>query len=139
MQWVEQMPARGQIIRTRVSFYHHYGIFVDEQTVYQFGMPDNVHTPPDQVKVLTTDVYTFLHGGTLEVGIPDRQERKSLRPVEEIIACAHARLGEGGYDFLHNNCEHFVNDCAFGQPRSAFLDEVRVKLRRKLGKVKGRL
>ena len=37
-------------------------------------------------------------------------------------------------DILHNNCEHFVNECAFGKSNSRFLDDVREKLRQKLKK-----
>jgi predicted phosphohydrolase len=37
-------------------------------------------------------------------------------------------------DILHNNCEHFVNECAFGEHNSEFLSSVRNKLRKKLGK-----
>jgi len=57
-----------------------------------------------------------------------------MRSAKEIIRIARLRIGEGGYDILHNNCEHFVNDCAFGRSSSRFVDDVRQKLRRKLGK-----
>ena len=62
------------------------------------------------------------------------EERKKMRPSREAVALAQSRLGETGYDILHNNCEHFVNQCAFGQSHSSFLDGVRARLRRKLGK-----
>ena len=47
---------------------------------------------------------------------------------------ARQRIGESGYNILHNNCEHFVNECVFGEKRSAFLQDVREKLRKKLQK-----
>ena len=134
MQWTEGTPVYGDIIRTKVSFYHHYGIFVSEDQVIQFGLPDDPLRPSEQIKVLTTDIYTFLGGGELEVAKPDKSERKQLRSPKEIVETATSRLGEGGYDILHNNCEHFVNECAFGQHTSAFLQDVRLKLRQKLGK-----
>ncbi len=134
MNWTEATPVRGDIVRTKVTFYHHYGIFINEDRVIQFGLPDNVYRPAEEIRVLETDVYTFLNGGELEVGKPDKSERKKMRRPEEIIAQAESRIGEGGYDILHNNCEHFVNECAFGEKSSSFLQDVRVKLREKLGK-----
>lgn len=134
MEWTEREPRCGDIVRTKVTFYYHYGIFADENCVIQFGLPDNVSQPADEVKVLLTDVYTFLHGGELEVGVPDKSERKKLRRPQEIVELALSRVGEGGYDILHNNCEHFVNECAFGEKTSSFLQDVRGSLRKKLGK-----
>lgn len=134
MQWREKMPAYGDMIRTKVSFYHHYGIFVSEEQVIQFGLPDDPMRPAEHIKVLSTDIDTFLQGGELEVGVPEAEEKKKMRSPEKIVALATARLGEGGYDILHNNCEHFVNECFFGEASSTFLQDVREKLRKKLGK-----
>jgi hypothetical protein len=134
MDWVEGTPCFGDIIRTKVSFYYHYGIFVDEQRIIQFGLPDDPLRSADQIKVLTSDIQAFLQGGEIEVAVPDAATRRQMRRPEEIVEIARKRLGEGGYDILHNNCEHFVNDCAFGQPHSSFVQDVRDKLRKKLGK-----
>ena len=134
MEWTVDSPKSGDIIRTKVTFYHHYGIFINESRIIQFGLPDNVYTTAEEIKVLATDIYTFLQGGELEVGKPTRQELKNMRSPEEIVKLAESRLGQGGYDILHNNCEHFVNECAFGEHNSEFLSSVRNKLRKKLGK-----
>lgn len=134
MEWTVHSPKSGDIIRTKVTFYHHYGIFINENRIIQFGLPDNVYTPAEEIKVLATDIYTFLQGGELEVGKPTRQELKNMRSPEEIVKLAESRLGQGGYDILHNNCEHFVNECAFGEHNSEFLSSVRNKIRKKLGK-----
>lgn len=134
MEWTVEAPRYGDLVRTKVTFYHHYGIFISEERIIQFGLPDNVYRPADDIAVLATDVYTFLQGGELEVGRPTREEKRLLRRPKEIVATAEARLGEGGYDILHNNCEHFVYECAFGKHHSPFLQDVREKLRQKLGK-----
>lgn len=134
MQWTEKTPAYGDMIRTKVTFYHHYGIFVSEEQVIQFGLPDDPMRPAENIKVLSTDIGTFLQGSELEVGVPELQERLKMRTPEQIVAMATSRLGEGGYDILHNNCEHFVNECVFGESTSTFLQGVREKLRKKLGK-----
>ena len=130
MEWTENTPVCGDIIRTKVSFYHHYGIFVSEDRIIQFGLPDDPQRPSEQVKVLTTDIDTFLQGGELEVA----KRTARMRSPKQIVAAAEARIGEGGYDILHNNCEHFVNECAFGEHSSSFVQGVRDMLCKKLGK-----
>jgi hypothetical protein len=66
MEWTCNQPKKSQIIRTKVSFYYHYGIFVSKDEVIQFGLPTDPTKPADQIKVLATDIYTFLNGGELE-------------------------------------------------------------------------
>lgn len=134
MRWVEKTPVFGDIIRTKVQFYHHYGIFVSDEEVIQFGLPNDPLQAAADIKVLTSDVQTFLQGGEIEVAEPEGPMKKKLRTPEQIVSLARQRLGEGGYDILHNNCEHFVNECAFGEASSSFLQGVREKLRKKLGK-----
>lgn len=134
MIWRETEPTRGDIVRTKVSFYHHYGIFVDPQRVIQFGLPTDPMRSGADIRVIATDVYTFLNGGQLEVGVAEGEEKLALRSAEQCVREAEAHLGEGGYDLIHNNCEHFVNRCAFGKSESGFISQVRQKLRQKLGK-----
>ena len=134
MKWTDKQPSFGDIIRTKVTFYHHYGIFVSPDEVIQFGTPDNVSQPAESVKVLTTDIYAFMGKGEIEVGEAEMAELATLKKAQERVSTARSRLGEGGYDILHNNCEHFVYECAFGQKKSFFLDDVRESLRKKLKK-----
>ena len=134
MRWEQGTPEAGSPVRVKVSFYYHYGIFVSRDSVIQFGLPDGPSRPAEEVRVLSTDVYTFLQGGNLEVGIPDRAERKRLRAAAAVIAAAQSRMGQGGYDLLHNNCEHFMYECLFGQPHSPTVTSLRARIRRKLGK-----
>ena len=133
MQWQQEFPAPGAPVRVKVGFYYHYGIFVSQDSVIQFGLPDGPTRSAEEIKVLSTDVHTFLNGGTLEVGIPDREERKKLRPAQQVIDAAQSRIGEGGYSLLHNNCEHFMYECLFGQPDSPTMSSLRTRLRQKLG------
>ena len=124
MEWVEKTPAYGDIVRTKVTFYYHYGIFVDQDRVVQFGLPNNVDTPPGQVKVLTTDIYTFLGHGSVEVGVPDRREKRTMGKPQQIVETALSRLGEGGYDLRDNNCLTFVKECAFGSHCPGFFEKL---------------
>lgn len=124
----------GEIIRTKVSFYYHYGIFVSEDEVIQFGLPTDPYKNSADIKVLSSDIKTFLNGGEIETARPKKTETAKMFSREQIVKNARARIGEGGYNILHNNCEHFVNECAFNQSKSAFLDDVRKKIREKLKK-----
>ena len=133
MRWSEKNPVYGDIIRVKVSFYYHYGIYVSDECIIQFGLPTNVTQNADDVKVLETDINTFLGGSELEVAIFNRQEKKSSYKPDQIVENARSRIGEGGYHILHNNCEHFVNKCAFGEAKSDFLDNVRKQIKKKLG------
>lgn len=135
MEWSFETPTKaGQIIRTKVSFYYHYGIFVSEDEVIQFGLPTDPQKQAAQIKVLASDISTFLGDGQVETAILDASEKRTIRKNADIVKIARSRIGDGGYDILHNNCEHFVNDCAFGEAKSSFVNSVREKLRQKLGK-----
>ena len=136
MNWENKTPKPSDIIRTKVKFYYHYGIFISEDEVIQFGLPDDPGRPAEKIKVISTDIYTFLMGGEIEVAKPDSEERKKMRNTADIIKTARDKIGEGGYDILHNNCEHFVNNCVFGESNSSFVDSVREKIRAKLKKNK---
>ena len=136
MNWENKTPEPADIIRTRFKFYYHYGIFISEDEVIQFGLPLDPGRPAEEIKVIATDVYTFLMGGEIETAVPSGEERKKMHSATEIIKTARGRIGEGGYDILHNNCEHFVNSCVFGENSSSFVDSVREKIRAKLKKTK---
>lgn len=131
MQWQQEFPAPGAPVRVKVGFYYHYGIFVNEDSVIQFGLPDGPTRSAEEIKVLSSDVYSFLQGGALEVGFPDKSERKRLRPAAEVIAAAQSRIGQGGYNLLHNNCEHFMYECLFGEPDSPTISSIRAQIRQK--------
>ncbi len=134
MKWTADMPKCGDIIRVKVKFYHHYGIFVDEDCVVQFGMPDNTGVNPDDIEVITTNIDTFRNGGAVETAAFSVLERMKKQSSEKIVETALSRIGEKGYNILHNNCEHFVNECVFGEAESGFLDSVRQEIRKKIGK-----
>ena len=133
MNWTQKEPVYGDMIRVKVKFYYHYGIYADDSTVIQFGLPDNSNTPPDEIKVMITDINTFANGSFIETFELDHSEKKSRRTPESTVELALSRVGEKGYNILSNNCEHFTNECVFGEKRS-FLDDVRLKIRERLNK-----
>ncbi len=113
MRWQQKDPTPGDPVRVKVSFYYHYGIFVSAESVIQFGLPDGPTRPASEIRVLSSDVYTFLQGGTLEVGKPDFWERRRMRPAARVVQTAQNSLGETGYNLQTNNCEHFMLRCLY--------------------------
>lgn len=127
MQWSLTEPKKGDIIRVKFSSFYHYGIYLDDDNIVQFGLSPVLRSVADQksVKVCISDMDTFLNGEFLEVGVFDKKELKNKKTVEEIEKTALSRLGEGGYNILYNNCEHFAHECVFGQKYCSQTERVR--------------
>ena len=128
MRWVSKKPVRGCAVRVKVSFYHHYGIYVDDDHVIAFGLPDNTGIHPDKIAVVSTSIDVFLNGGMLEVGVPTLQEKIKQRSARQVVAYAESAIGRNGYNILHNNCEHFMNECLTGEKVSHFVSGVREQI-----------
>ncbi len=127
MTWALKEPAFGDMIRVKAGSIWHYGIFVSDGEVIQFGPnPQGADWRPGaELAVLATDIDAFLLGGFLEVALLDRKESRRRRSASETVAVARSRIGERGYHILHNNCEHFVNECLLGEHKCSQVDQVR--------------
>lgn len=136
MKWVMKEPARGDMIRVALGGLYHFGIFVSEEEVIQFGLAPTARrrVPDSEVEVLASDIDAFLAGGFLEVCEFDRKERKSHPTPDEVVARARQRLGERGYHILYNNCEHFAYECVTGKHYSEQVEGVREMFKGLLGK-----
>ena len=134
MRFEMAKPYKGAIVRVKVKFYYHYGIYIDEKTVVAFGLPDNSTVKPEDIAVISTDIETFLNCGFLEVAKLSLSERLKKRSRKKIIDFALNRVGTKGYNILHNNCEHFVNECVFGKKESSFVESVRDEIKEKINK-----
>lgn len=119
MKWWPGECCFGDMIRVNLGSIYHYGIFVNENRVIQFGLPpvpDNNNG--DEIKVCVSDIETFSCGKIIEIAHPDRRELKTKKAPERIVETAENRIGEGGYDMLNNNCEHFAYECYLGIKKS---------------------
>ena len=127
MKWKLKAPRFGDVVRVEAGRFYHYGIYASDDEIIQFGpTPDAEHSLLDaDIRVCTSDVNGFLKGGFLEVASFSLSERLKAAPPEEIVSRARKEIGTGGYDILKNNCEHFVNACAFGVKKSEQVDTVR--------------
>lgn len=118
-------PTKGSQIRVNRGMYYHHGIYEDDNTIYHFASNTLGHeTDPEYATVCITTLDVFLNGGELEVREYNEEELNKKRSPDEIIEFAKSKLGEGGYDIVNNNCEHFSNECVFGKKSSNQVDEV---------------
>lgn len=129
MKWAYDPPRFGDIIRVRIGSVYHYGIFVSESEVIAFGLPPTAETlkEPQNIKVLATDIDVFSAGNLVEAAQLSFAEKRRRASPEKIVAAARERIGEGGYNIIHNNCEHFVNEIVFGEKISEQENAVREK------------
>ena len=127
MKWEPVQCRAGDMIRIRLGSLYHYGIFVSEDEVIQFGLPPTAENraKEGEPSVLATDIDVFACGCIIETAVLDRSESKRRLPAEETVSRARAAIGKGGYNIIHNNCEHFVNECVFGEARCLQAEDVR--------------
>lgn len=123
--WERKDPKYGDQIRVNRGFYSHHGIYVSKNSVIHFAPPGHSDVlDPSVARIIDTSLEEFLNGGILEVRIYTEEELKRKRSPKEIVECAKSHLGEGGYDLISNNCEHFSNLCAFGAKQSNQVESV---------------
>lgn len=129
MIWKNEAPRPGDMIRVGLGALSHFGIFVSSDEVIQFGLPPTLRREAKngEIRVLASDLETFLAGGTLEVARADGKE--DFRSPAEVISEARRRLGEGGYHILYNNCEHFASECLTGKRTCRQAEDVRAHFR----------
>lgn len=127
MKWVLKDPSLGDMIRVKAGSIYHFGVFVDETEVIQFGLAPcaRQNVKDSDIEICSTDIDTFLCGGFLEVAELDKKELKKRRPPKETVQYARSRLGEKGYNILYNNCEHFANECVLNEKSCLQTDSIR--------------
>ena len=127
MKWELKTPSAGDMVRVKLGGIYHYGVFVSEDEIIQFGLAPNRNAmlKDSEIAVCVSDVDVFLAGGFLETATLDKKEQKKRRKPKETVAIARSRLGEKGYNILYNNCEHFAYECVMGERRCEQADAVR--------------
>lgn len=126
-------PYPGAHIRVQVDSVYHHGIYIGDNKVVQFGLPMSIYQDPNTIKIMESPIEDFLNGGFLEVRVYDKKEKKSKNKDSDIVKIALSKVGEGNYNLLTNNCEHFANYCVFGKKTSSQVDKVHDEVRKMLG------
>ena len=116
MKWSPGQCRKGDIVRVALGSLYHYGVFVSEDEIIQFGYPPlpEFAEQNKEPRVCAVDADTFCCGRIIERGEPEHGDKKTARTPDEAVQAARSRLGEGGYSIIHNNCEHFARECVLG-------------------------
>lgn len=123
--WVLKKPEYGDQIRVNRGAYFHHGIYQDDECVYQFAVPGvDAEIDPKRAVVCTTTLEKFSKGSPIEVREYTKEEKELKHSPLDTIQYARDHLGEGGYDLINNNCEHFSNRCAFGKSESQQVEDI---------------
>lgn len=132
MKWTINKPEKGDMIRVKCSEnFYHYGVFVSDNEIIQFGFAPNIarEVIADDIKVCVTDIHIFSSGAAVEVAAFDSVELSKRKSPDETVQYARSKIGTKGYSIIHNNCEHFANECVFGQKLSRQTDDIRNLIR----------
>ena len=131
MKWELRPPQSGDMIRVDFYGFYHYGIYVSDDEIIQFGNHPSLNAGKEEcdIKVLATDAGTFCCGGFLQTAVLDKKEQKARRTAERTVEYARSKIGEGGYSLTDNNCEHFAYLCVFDKAKSTQTEEVKRAIR----------
>ncbi len=137
-QWTSEPPEAGDQLRVNRGGYYHHGIYIGDNQVIHFGTgnSDTDFFHGESNLIHQSDIAEFLSGGLLEKRVYGRREKRLVNSPKEIIALAKSKLGEGGYNFLHYNCEHFSNECAFSERYSMQVERYRAQIKAKVDALK---
>ena len=121
-----------------VKLYEHHGIYVgDDKVVHYNGLARGIVlekscfeeilsnvVPLDKrnvAKVEMTSLEEFASGDTWQI----KKHANAPFSGTDIALCAKSRVGEQKYNLLINNCEHFCNECVFGEHISQQVQNVK--------------
>ena len=121
-----------------IKLYEHHGIYVgDAMVVHYNGLARGIVfekscfeeilsnvVPLDKrnvAKVEMTSLEEFASGDTWQI----KEHANAPFSGTDIALCAKSRVGEQKYNLLINNCEHFCNECVFGEHISQQVQNVK--------------
>ncbi len=128
MRWENRKPCRGDVVRVAAGPLFHYGIYKNDDEIIQFGLnPALGRDENEPIRVCSCGMRDFLCKSNLQVLV--FEEGDIFNRPEETLSLAEARIGQGGYHIIHNNCEHFVYECVTGKKYCAQTEELRQRFR----------
>ncbi|GHU21132.1 hypothetical protein FACS1894172_09680 [Spirochaetia bacterium] len=110
--------AEGDIVGVDRGNYKHYGIYVGDGRIVHFAPETGFELDANKAFVHENLLKDFLRGDT--AFILDLSSESNVYPPSEIVRRARFNIGKGKnkYNFVFNNCEHFVRWCATGVKES---------------------
>jgi len=124
--WKENVtPKRGDLLRVNRGLYYHYGVYYENNTVFQFAgeATDSIENT-ENVMIRISPIEVFIKNSVLEVYEFSEEELKNTYPIEERIQRAKSELGNKGYDLVSNNCEDFANRVVYKVPPKDQADKI---------------
>ena len=100
--------ARGDHLRATRSGYHHDGIDLGDGYVIHFAAGEGETKVDACIRIDTIKIYAG-------DGVVTVRPYAGDRDCEVVVARAHSRLGDSGYNLVFNNCEHFARWCVTGK------------------------
>ena len=101
---------------------------INNEVIHFTGEKGDSIENPENVEVKKTTIDFFAQKGIVEVASPSLKEKFFVRNKSKRIRLAFASLGKKGYNFLHNNCETFANECCYTRPLTSQTEESQKKL-----------
>jgi hypothetical protein len=110
--------------------YNHCGIYAGDGKVIHFAAPAGAEISMESAVIHETTLERFQDGCPLKViDFPGGKEGEKIFSAEETVERARSRLGEKGYNFVTNNCDHFALWCKIGKHRSLQAERVKDTIR----------
>ena len=129
MKWTIRELKEGDHIRVKRPHYYHHGIYVgDSNVIHYCSETGDSIDHPELVYVRETSIDFFSSGEIVEVASLNLFELLYSRKREERIKIAKSMLGEGNYNFLHNNCETLANKCCYKKVLSSQIEDLKKTL-----------
>jgi Lecithin retinol acyltransferase/PspA/IM30 family len=108
----DQIYVYRELLNLRGAYEHH-GIDCGDGSVIHYRKPSEI--------VERTSLETFTRGEKIYIRQYPRSGFAFIADV--VVQRAESRLGEGKYNFLFNNCEHFATWCKIGMSESRQIQE----------------
>jgi hypothetical protein len=126
------IPKPGDVIWVDRGLYQHCGIYEGGGWVIHFAAPAGSEVNQENAVVHRIRLEDFQRGDTLKV-----VKFEEGYPPEETLRRAYERIGERGYDFLTNNCDHFATWCKTGEHRSLQVEAAEDAIKAAAGALSG--
>ena len=112
----------GDIIVVQRFLFHHYGVYVSNGRVIHYTAKKGDFGA--DAKVHETSLGKFANGAKCEA-FSSTENPKGAKPFsrQETVSRARSRIGEGRYNLLFNNCEHFALWCRYGTNKSVQVEK----------------
>lgn len=129
MKWVLEKLEIGDHIRVKRPYYYHHGVYVGDGMVIHFtGEQNDSISEPEKVLVRKTTIEFFANGTIVEKAKLSFLEKRHAKNRKIVVEEAEKVVGEGNYDFLHNNCEDFANRVCYNKKLSSQIDDIKDKM-----------